>query len=107
MMQSAEVIPEPDEEEEPIEPLVPSTTRRFLNLRLRFLVRNCIAVRSTMLNRKLMKQGRSSSLFTVKIGPNHCISNRSVTRSFVTYFAKFGATVLNQHAREFGKEDES
>jgi hypothetical protein len=51
----------------------PSPRQKFLNLLLCFLVGNYITTKSTMLNRKFRKQSRSSSLFTVRIGSDHCI----------------------------------
>ena len=47
--------------------------QKFLNLLLRVLVGNYIAVKSAMLNQKLRKQDRSSSIFTLKLGSDHCI----------------------------------
>ncbi len=48
-------------------------SRRFLNTLLRVLVGNYIAFKSAMLNRRLRKQGKFSSLFKARIGPDHCI----------------------------------
>ena len=50
-----------------------SPSRIFLNTLLRVLVGNYIAFKSAMLNRRLRKQGKFSSLFLAKIGPDHCI----------------------------------
>ncbi len=47
--------------------------RRFLNILLQVLVGNYVFFKSAMLNRKLTKQGKFSSLFTARIGPDHCI----------------------------------
>lgn len=48
-------------------------SRIFLNILLRILVGNYIALKSAMLNRRLKKQGKFSSLFMAKIGLDHCI----------------------------------
>ncbi len=55
------------------ETVASATSRRFLNLLLKVLVGNYIVLKSAMLNRKLRKQGKFSSLFTARIGPDHCI----------------------------------
>ncbi len=60
-------------EDVPDEQSISSARQKFLNLLLRFLLGNYIAVKSAMLNRKLRKQDRSSSIFTLKLGPHHCI----------------------------------
>jgi hypothetical protein len=46
---------------------------KFLNILLRVLVGNYIVFKSAMLNRRLRKQGKLSSLFVAKIGADHCI----------------------------------
>ena len=48
-------------------------SQKFLNTLLRVLVGNYIAFKSAMLNRKLRKQRKLESLFSTKIGPDHCI----------------------------------
>ena len=48
-------------------------SRKFLNILLRLLVGNYIVFKSAMLNWKLRKQRKFSSLFSTKIGPDHCI----------------------------------
>jgi len=48
-------------------------SHRFLNILLHTLVGNYVAFKSAMLNRRLRKQGKLSSLFTPRIGPDHCI----------------------------------
>ena len=50
-----------------------SPSRRFLNTLLLVLVGNYIAFKSAMLNRRLTKQRKFSSLFKARIGPDHCI----------------------------------
>lgn len=50
-----------------------SPSRIFLNTLLRVLAGNYIAFKSSMLNRKLRKQRKFSSLFSTKIGSDHCI----------------------------------
>lgn len=50
-----------------------SPSRKFLNILLQVLVGNYIAFKSAMLNRKLRNQRKFSSLFSTKIGPDHCI----------------------------------
>ena len=50
-----------------------SPSRKFLNTLLRVLVGNYIAFKSAMLNRKLRNQRKFSSLFSAKIGSDHCI----------------------------------
>jgi hypothetical protein len=57
------------EEEESASP----SARIFLNILLRVLVGNYIAFKSVILNMKLRKQRKFSSLFTAKIGLDHCI----------------------------------
>lgn len=46
---------------------------KFLNILLHVIVGNYLAFKSAMLNRRLRKQGKFSSLFSVKIGSDHCI----------------------------------
>ncbi len=48
-------------------------SRIFLNILLRVLVGKYIAFKSAVLNRKLRKQRKFSSLFSTKIGSDHCI----------------------------------
>ena len=55
------------------EKIASSPSRRFLNTLLLVLVGNYIAFKSAMLNRRLRKQGKFSSLFKARIGPDHCI----------------------------------
>jgi len=55
------------------EKVASSPSRRFLNTLLLVLVGNYIAFKSAMLNRRLRKQGKFSSLFKARIGPDHCI----------------------------------
>jgi hypothetical protein len=55
------------------EKIAPTPSRRFLNTLLQVLVGNYVAFKSAMLNRRLRKQGKSSSLFKARIGPDHCI----------------------------------
>jgi hypothetical protein len=55
------------------EKIASAPSQKFLNILLRVLVGNYIAVKSAMLNRKLRKQGKFSSLFSTKIGSDHCI----------------------------------
>jgi hypothetical protein len=50
-----------------------SPHQKFLNLLLRALAGSYILAKSAMLNRKLRKQNRLSSIFTLKLGPDHCI----------------------------------
>lgn len=67
-----------DLEERESERTLSPPSRIFLNILLRILVGNYIAFKSAMLNRRLRKQHKYSSLFTAKVGPDHCIfeSNR-------------------------------
>jgi hypothetical protein len=106
-MQCAEVISEPDEEEDFVEPMVPSSARRFLNLRLRFLVGNYVAAMSAMLNCRIGKQIRSSSLFAVRIGPNRCIFDPFVILDFATYFANLKRQSGTDPHRYSGKDEDS
>ncbi len=55
------------------EKIASSPSRRFLNALLLVLVGNYIAFKSAMLNRRLTKQRKFSSLFKARIGPDHCI----------------------------------
>jgi hypothetical protein len=82
----------PEEGTESIEERsAPSPAWRFLNLLLCHLIGRYISAKSFMLNLKFKKQGMSSSLFAVKIGPDHCIFEsaryshlRTMYRSFNT-----------------------
>ena len=47
--------------------------RKFVNLVLLFLTGNYIRVKSSMLNRRLRRQGKTHSFFKVKIGRDHCV----------------------------------
>jgi hypothetical protein len=47
--------------------------QKFLNLLMFFCLSNYIRVKSAMLNRKLRRQDKLTSLFTLKVGPDHCI----------------------------------
>ena len=47
--------------------------RKFLNILLRVLVGNYVAFKSAMLNMRLRKQRKFLSLFSAKIGVDHCI----------------------------------
>jgi hypothetical protein len=55
------------------EKIASASSRRFLNTLLLVLVGNYIAFKSAMLNRRLRKQGKLSSLFKARIGPDHCV----------------------------------
>jgi len=55
------------------EKIASARSQKFLNILLRVLVGNYIAFKSAMLNRKLRKQRKLESLFSTKIGPDHCI----------------------------------
>lgn len=55
------------------EQVASAPSRKFLNILLRVLVGNYIVFKSTLLNRKLRKQRKFSSLFSTKIGLDHCI----------------------------------
>jgi hypothetical protein len=55
------------------EKAVSAPSRTFLNTLLRVLVGNYISFKSSMLNRRLRKQGKLSCLFVAKIGADHCI----------------------------------
>jgi ubiquinone/menaquinone biosynthesis C-methylase UbiE len=55
------------------EKIASAPSQKFLNIFLRVLVGNYIAFKSAMLNRKLKKQRKLESLFSIKIGPDHCI----------------------------------
>jgi hypothetical protein len=48
-------------------------SRKFLNKLLQVTAGNYIVFKSALLNRKLRKQRKFSSLFSTKIGPDHCI----------------------------------
>jgi len=61
------------DEEEREKKIASAPSQRFLNILLRVLVGNYIALKSAMLNRKLRKQRKFSSLFSTRIGPDHCI----------------------------------
>ncbi len=63
----------PDPEDAIEEQSASSPGWKFLNLLLRLLVGSYIGAKSAMLNRKFRKHDRSSSLFTLRIGPDHCI----------------------------------
>jgi hypothetical protein len=52
---------------------ISSTNHRPVNLLLFLLIGTYIKTKSAVLNWKFRKQGRLSSLFNVKIGPDHCI----------------------------------
>ncbi len=51
----------------------PPRTRKFLNCLLWVLVGRYILTKSALLNRRFRKKGMSSSLFRVRLGPDHCI----------------------------------
>ncbi len=55
------------------EKIASASSQKFLNTFLRVLVGNYIAFKSAMLNMKLRKQRELESLFSTKIGPDHCI----------------------------------
>jgi hypothetical protein len=55
------------------EKIASAPSRRFLNTLLLVLVGNYVAFKSALLNRRLRKQGKLSSLFKARIGPDHCI----------------------------------
>ncbi len=50
-----------------------STGRKFLNLLLFYIVGGYIQIRSALLNRKLLMQGKTSSIFSVKMGRDRLI----------------------------------
>lgn len=54
-------------------PSAPSSSLKFFNKLLHFVVGNYIATKSAMLNRKFRKLGKSSSLFQLRIGEDHFI----------------------------------
>jgi hypothetical protein len=53
--------------------IVSQSGRKFLNILLRVLVGNYVTFKSAMLNMRLRKQGKFSSLFSARIGVDHCI----------------------------------
>ncbi len=65
-----------------------STSQRFLNLLLQILVGKYIALKSAMLNRKLSKQGKFSSRFILKIGPDHCVFESTRYRRLRSLYQK-------------------
>jgi hypothetical protein len=71
------------------EPSVHSPARNFLNRLLSFIVGNYIVTKSSMLNRKFRRQGRISSLFRVRIGPDHCIFESIRYSNLRTMYNKF------------------
>jgi hypothetical protein len=56
-----------------IERATSTPVRKFVNLVLLFLTGNYIRVKSSMLNRRLRRQGKTHSFFKVKIGRDHCV----------------------------------
>lgn len=88
------------------EPVAHSTTRSFLNLLLWFLVGNYIATKSSMLNRKFRRQRRFSSLFKVRIGPDHCIFESvrysGLRRMYNKFDGKPQATYIESSASGLG-----
>ncbi|MFI5420091.1 MAG: hypothetical protein ACHQ1H_03910, partial [Nitrososphaerales archaeon] len=50
-----------------------SPAGRIVNLFLYYIAGSYIKVKSHLLNRKFMKMGKKSSLFQLRIGPDHCI----------------------------------
>ncbi len=69
-------------------PATSSSSQRFLNLLLQTLVGKYIALKSAMLNRKLSNQGKFSSLFTVRIGLDHCIFESTRYRRLRSMYMK-------------------
>ena len=54
-------------------PSTPSSSVKFFNQLLHFIVGNYIATKSAMLNRKFRRLGKSSSLFRLRVGIDHFI----------------------------------
>jgi len=51
----------------------PSAGERVLNLFLYYTVGSYIKLKSALLNRRFLREGRGDSLFTVRSGPDHCM----------------------------------
>ncbi len=72
---------------------IPSApSQRFLNILLRVLVGSYIAFKSAMLNRKLRRQRKFSSLFSTKIGLDHCIFESVRYSKLKTMYLKLNET---------------
>lgn len=64
---------DPNMNEEFAMPSAASSSLKFFNKLLHFVVGNYIATKSAMLNRKFRKLGKSSSLFRLRVGEDHFI----------------------------------
>ena len=67
---------------------VASALKRVLNLFLYGTIGGYIKLKSDLLNRKLTKQGRFSSLFEVRIGKDHCIFESTRYRKLKKMYTK-------------------
>ena len=55
------------------EHFTPSTFRKFSNQLVYLIISKYLATKSAMLNRRLGKSGKSNSLFSLRIGPDHFV----------------------------------
>lgn len=77
------------------EPTPYSAWRKFLNHLLWITVGNYIAAKSALLNRRFRKQRRSSALFTVSIGPDHCIFESTRYSRLRAIYSQFRSAELS------------